>query len=283
VLFTLIATLAALVAVTLPAGGPAPTRVRLATGVELDVLLQGRPDGEPVLFLHGYTDSPHSWSRVLALLPADIRAIVPAQRGHGDSDRPACCYGIADLANDAVALLDALGIPRATVVGHSLGSLVAQRVAMDHPARVSRLVLVSSGHSTRPPALVGFGAEVGALTDPVPEAFVREFQQSTLTLPVPEAFFEGVVAETAKLPARVWRDVMAGMLAQETVGDHGRVEAPTLVVWGAKDGIWDRAEQEALVRAVRGARLTVYEDAGHAPNWELPERLAADLLRFLGR
>ena len=89
------------------------TRVRLSTGVTLEVAERGAPDGEPVLFLHGYTDSWFSFSTVLDRLPPTIRAIVPTQRGHGDSERPECCYRPADFAADAVALLDALGVPRA--------------------------------------------------------------------------------------------------------------------------------------------------------------------------
>ncbi|MFP5356471.1 MAG: alpha/beta fold hydrolase, partial [Gemmatimonadota bacterium] len=136
------------------------SRVRLGTGVELEVLERGRADGEPVLFLHGFTDSRFSYERVLAHLPPGIRAIVPSQRGHGDSERPACCYTVTDFASDAMALLDALGVRRATVVGHSMGSFVAQRIAIDFPERVSRLVLVGSGQTARIPAVVEFNAVV---------------------------------------------------------------------------------------------------------------------------
>ena len=114
---------------TTTAGSVRVKHVRLATGVELQVAESGPADGEPVLFLHGFTDSWRSYSRVLDGLPPHIRAIVPTQRGHGDSERPDCCYRVADFSDDAAALLDALGIERATIVGHSMGSFVAQRVA----------------------------------------------------------------------------------------------------------------------------------------------------------
>src|SRR5262245_51523355 len=164
-------------------------RVRVSTGVELQVALGGRDDGEPVLFLHGFTDSSFSYSRVLERLPASIRAIAPSQRGHGDSERPACCYRVQDLAADAVALLDALGIARATVVGHSMGSFVAQRIATDHPGRVSRLVLIGSGKRIDMPVVIELADAVRSLSDPVPAAFVREFQQGMMARPVPPAFF----------------------------------------------------------------------------------------------
>src|SRR5688500_15763211 len=127
------------------------TRLRLHTGVELQVAERGDPAGEPVLFLHGYTDSWFSFSTTLGHLPVSVRAIVPTQRGHGDSQRPTCCYRVSDFAADAVALLDALEVPRATVVGHSMGSFVAQRVAAEWPARVNRLVLIGSGTTPQTP------------------------------------------------------------------------------------------------------------------------------------
>ena len=97
-----------------------------------------------MLLLHGYTDSWRSFELILPHLPSSVRAIAPSQRGHGDADRPASGYGAADLAADAVALMDALGLDRAVVAGHSMGSLVAQRVALDHPGRVRGLVLLGA-------------------------------------------------------------------------------------------------------------------------------------------
>jgi pimeloyl-ACP methyl ester carboxylesterase len=109
--------------------------------VELEVAQAGPQDG--TLFLHGYTDSWFSYTPVLERLPEDVRAIVPSQRGHGGSERPTCCYRISDYAADAVALMDALGIERATVVGTRWGASFAQRVALDRPELI--------GSSTRGP------------------------------------------------------------------------------------------------------------------------------------
>jgi pimeloyl-ACP methyl ester carboxylesterase len=163
------------------------TRVRLRTGLALEVAQRGRSDGHPVLFLHGFTDSWFSFTPMLERLPAGIRAVVPSQRGHGDSERPACCYSIGDFTADAIALLHELGIERSTVVGHSMGSFIAQRVAIEYPERVDRLVLIGSGVTARTEAATGFAEVVRTLSDPVAPAFVREFQQSTLTRPVAPA------------------------------------------------------------------------------------------------
>ena len=258
-------------------------RIRLSTGVELEVAQAGPSEGAPVLFLHGITDSWFSFSLVLDRLPPGIRAIVPSQRGHGDSERPTCCYAVADFAADAVALLDALGVARADVVGHSMGSIVAQRVAIDWPERVSRLVLIGSAASVATETGWAFEAMVQTLTDPVPPDFIHEFQASTVAVPPPAPFFAGIVHESGKLPARVWKDALGGLLAEEARHDLTGIVAPTLVVWGSKDVFFPREEQDALVRAIPDARLLVYEETGHSPNWERPDRFVQDVVAFLRR
>ena len=265
-----------------PAADPRSARIRLSTGVTVEVTERGAPDGEPVLFLHGYTDSSFSFSTVLERLPPTIRAIVPTQRGHGDSERPECCYRPADFAADAVALLDALRVPRATVVGHSMGSFVAQRLAVDAPGRVSRLVLVGSGATARTAPVLDFNQTVGKLTDPIGRAFVRDFQYGAIAMPVPGAFMERVVSESEKLPARIWRDALGGLVAPEAAIPLERIATDTLIVWGDKDALFSSADQAGLLKAIRGSRLVTYTGVGHSPNWEDPDRFTADLLTFLG-
>jgi non-heme chloroperoxidase len=257
------------------------SRIQLATGVELELVQTGDAEGVPVLFLHGYTDSWFSFTRVLERLPRSVRAIVPSQRGHGRSSRPSCCYAPGDMAGDAIALLDALGVRRVVVVGHSLGSFVAQRLAAERPDRVAALVLIGSATTLGGEALVEFAEFVDTLEDPVPPEFIREFQESTVSVPLAGAFLAGVVNESGLVPARVWQGTMRGMLADPTVESLAEIRAPTLLVWGDEDGLFDRAEQDALLRAIPGARLSAYAATGHAPHWERPERFVEELAAFL--
>jgi pimeloyl-ACP methyl ester carboxylesterase len=250
-------------------------RVHLTTGVTLDVVLCGPADGEPVLFLHGFTDSWFSFSRVLELLPSGVRAIVPTQRGHGKSGKPDAGYQVADFAADAVALLDTLRVDRATVVGHSMGSFIAQRLAAEHPSRVTRLVLVGSGTTARMPPVIELAGAVKDLKDPVGVDFIRDFQMSTIHRAVPDAFLERVIRESTKVPAHVWRDVLAGLISNEGQTELDRITAPTLVVWGDQDAFWPREAQDGLARAIRDARLVVFGGTGHAPHWEEPERFVS--------
>jgi non-heme chloroperoxidase len=190
-----------------------------------------------------------------------------------------------DLAADVVAFMDATGIARATVVGHSMGSFVAQQVALAAPARVERLVLVGSG--TAPRKIVGIGelkAAVDAFPDPegaAPVQFAREFQESTVYRPVPAAFMDSAVAASRKLPARVWRALMDGMLATDVATGLGAHRIPTLLLWGERDAYLPRSEQDALLRLIPGARLVAYAGTGHTPHWERPADFARDLVGFV--
>ena len=99
----------------------------LETGPSLHYAECGNREGKPVVLLHGWPDSWFTFSRVLPLLPKSLRAVAVDQRGFGDSDRPAHGYEIRDLAADVDAFLAALGIEKATVVGHSMGSTNSAR------------------------------------------------------------------------------------------------------------------------------------------------------------
>jgi non-heme chloroperoxidase len=257
--------------------------VALPGRVTLPYVEQGDASGVPMLLLHGVTDSWYSFEPVLPHLPASIHAFALTQRGHGDADRPAAGYRTRDFSEDVAAFADALGLGRVVVVGHSMGSINAQRFAIDHPERTIGLVLAGAFATFRGnPALVDFcQGTIMPLTDPIDPGFVREFQESTLARPVPQAFLDTVVQESLKVPARVWHAAFAGFMEDASTGELGKITAPTLIVWGTRDAFCPRHDQDALLRTIARARLVVYEGAGHASHWEEPERFAADLVAFV--
>ncbi|HXV92154.1 MAG TPA: alpha/beta hydrolase [Pseudonocardia sp.] len=260
---------------------PRPATVALATGVRLHHVEQGDTDGEALVLVHGWPDSWYSFSRVLAVLPPRHHAYALDLRGFGRSDRPETGYTIDDLAADVVAFLDAAGIGRATLVGHSMGSFVARRAARIAPDRVAALVLIGSAESTVNAVTQEVRTLIADLPDPVPVEFAREFAAGTVHVRLPDPFFDGVVAESAAVPARVWRSTWEGFLAYDDTAELAGISAPTLVVWGEHDGLFDREQQDRLVRRIPGARLVVHPDAGHCPNWERPGRVADDIEAFL--
>lgn len=262
------------------AAPPVIETVPLPHGIALQVAAQGDPAGVPVLLLHGYADSWRSFAGVLPHLPECFRVVAPTLRGHGDSDRPESGYRVRDFAADVAALMEVLALPPTVIVGHSMGSAVAQRLAVDHPRCTRGLVLVGSFVSWRNnPLLSAFWDEALAhLADPLDPAFVRDFQESPR---VPGEYIDQMVQESLKMPARVWRAAWRAMLEEDHSPDLARIAAPTRIFWGDQDALFPRREQEALAAAIPGAQLIVYEGAGHALHWEQPAPFAADLTAFV--
>jgi non-heme chloroperoxidase len=131
----------------------------------------------PVLLLHGITDSWRSWEPVLPHLPETMRAIAVTQRGHGDADRPESGYRVEDYAADALELMDELGLESAGVAGHSMGTYIAEQIAIERPERVSALVLAGApGPPAGNPVIVEAVDVMAGLEDPIDPELLREFQ-----------------------------------------------------------------------------------------------------------
>lgn len=255
--------------------------VQLSTGVRMHYVEQGRLDGPVVVLLHGYTDSSHSFDRDYALLPQRFHVYALDQRGHGDSSRPTCCYGQSDFAADVVAFLNARNHLRAILVGHSMGSFIAQQTALEYPLRVQALVLVGSAPTADNAVIRDLKAAVDTLTDPIDPAFVRDFQASTFYRPIPPDFLDTAVSESLKLPARVWKATLNGLIAEDHSAWLRTLYKPVLVVGGDKDSIFSVAEQQSLARKLPQGTLLLSANTGHAPHVETPQRFVNDLTAFI--
>jgi non-heme chloroperoxidase len=256
---------------------------RLATGLRVHYAEQGDRDGEAIVFLHAYADSWSSYGRVLPLLSPSYHAFALDQRGHGDSDKPECCYTADDYAADVDAFMEAVGIEKATLVGDSSGGLIVQRVALSFPHRVGRLVLIGSPTTlVNNEAVMEWRESVRTLEDPIPPEFVGGFLGSIITQPVPEEFLERAVSESLKVPARVWRDYWEGVvLAVDDTARLGEIGAPTLILWGERDALLPREDQEWRAATIPNATLRVYPETGHLAHWARPEWVVRDLEAFL--
>lgn len=260
-----------------------PTQTaRLASGLSLEYVRQGPGSDIPLVFLHGFTDSCRSFSRVFEVLPKDAHAIAVSLRGHGGSDRPEGPYDIATMARDVAELLDLLGQQKIILVGHCMGGFITQRFALDFPQRLDRLILIDSF-----PTMIG-NADVAGLVDevagfadgPVDPDFVRAFQESTVARPVPSAFMDMIVGESLKLPGQTWRAVLSAHAPEDLTGALPRIAAPTLVICGEEDALFGLAYQQALLAGLPNASLEMLPGVGHSPHWEEPEVVAELIAGF---
>ena len=257
-------------------------QVRLPNGTKIAYVELGDPRGEPVLLLHGYTDTSRSWSLTAPHL-SRYRLIIPDQRGHGAADSPACCYGLSSFADDARQLLDLLKIERAAVVGHSLGSMVAITMAAEYPDRVSSITLIGSTALVpvkRGDWLYDNAMRVSGRLDPASQ-FAKDWHPANQPTPVDPVFAEAVNADLNRIEGHVWRSVMRE-LTSVPVGRHaGDIKVPVLILSGGKDPLFPPDHHAALLKAFPNAEAHTFPELGHNPNWEKPAEIAGRIVRFL--
>lgn len=230
----------------------AVTTPRLTTRV----LFSGPDDGAPVLFLHGNTSSATWWEEVMLSLPQGFRGIAPDQRGFGDAEPDKhidATRGMGDLADDALALLDHLGLARVHVVGNSLGGSVVWRLLMEAPGRFLTVTVVDPGSpygfgSTRDeagtPCWPDFAGSGGGLANPELIKRIREGDRSTDSPFSPRAALRTIIVKPPFIPARE-EELVSSMLAlhlgpQDMPGDA--VASPNWPfvapgVWGAANAL----------------------------------------------
>jgi pimeloyl-ACP methyl ester carboxylesterase len=265
----------------------AKTTIALPDGVRLAYVPMGDAAGKPVVLIHGYTDSARDWVPLVPYLSPKLRLILVDIRGHGRSDKPECCYTRFDFAYDIKLLLDALQVQRADIIGHSLGSYIAQTLAELWPERTRRVVLISSSGCPRPgsPApqpAYDFAAQIRRLREPIdPDSpFMIEWWSSPT--PVDAEFLRRERRDAAAIPLRVWLAVL-----DQALGDCDlkrtlpRLTAPTLLIWGGKDPIQSEEVRQTLREALPHAAVRIFPALGHNPFWEDPRANAAAINAFL--
>jgi pimeloyl-ACP methyl ester carboxylesterase len=261
--------------------------VALPDAERLAYLDMGRPDGAPVVLIHGYTDNARDWVPLIPYLSKSFRLIVVDLRGHGRSGKPECCYTRFDFAYDLKLLLDALHVEHADIVGHSLGSIIAQTFAEVWPERTRQVVLISSsgGHKAgsppRPPKF-DYAAAIHALKEPIdPESpFMIEWWASPS--PVDADFLRRQRRDAAAIPLRVWLAVLdQALIDTDLQRTLPRLKAPTLLIWGEQDPLMEEEVRQTLVAALPQAEVEVFPGLGHNPFWEEPAQCAAAINEFL--
>ena len=259
-----------------------PRILHLPDGRRFELVEQGRRGGTALLLLHGITDTWRSFEPVLPWLPDDWHVVALSQRGHGGSDA-AASYRTRDFAADASAVLRALDMARAVVVGHSMGAANALRLAIDDRDRVLGIVAAGAFASfADKPAMVDFiERDVLMLADTVPRALADAFQRDTVAGAVVSGLVETMVDECLRTPAATWRGAFLGLLDDDFASELARVDVPVLLAWGDADSFVPEDDQLRLQRALPRAMRSVFRGAGHALHWEQPKRFAAELQRFV--
>jgi pimeloyl-ACP methyl ester carboxylesterase len=277
-------------AIDLDAFDASRRHVNLPDGISLTYVDVGPRQAPVVVLIHGYTSNARGWVPLLPHLDPSRRYVIPDLRGHGQSSKPDCCYDRTTLAYDIRLLLDALHVERADVVGTSMGSLVAQAFAENWPGRTRRLVLQSSSGgplascAAEPggAALPGFRDAILALRDPIDPESPFMIAWYTSTAPVDAEFLRRQRRDAAGIPARVWLAILdQGLDLRNLQADLPKIQAPTLLIWGAKDNLFGARDRCSLRSALPQAEVKVFENLGHNAYWEDPAAVASVINPFL--
>lgn len=265
--------------------------VTLANGLRMGYVELGDPSKPALVFLHGVTNSSLGYLPLGRLLSKHYRVFLLDQRGHGESDKPECCYTRLDYAHDAKLFLDLFGIERAHVAGHSLGGMVAQTFAAFWPERVDRLMIIGSTIGRRspaspdaprpPPVLGAWDAEIRKLQDPIdPDS---AFMKSWWDVPGVDAEVQRLMRrESARIPARIWRSILdQGEVSRDLRTTAERIKAPTLLLFAGKDALFSAADNREMEAWLPRAKSVTLPDLGHSLPEEDPQAVAAALLEFL--
>jgi 3-oxoadipate enol-lactonase len=268
-------------------------KVTVDDGVELvATLAETRADAPGLLLVHGFGGAKEDFADHLEALARDHRVVVFDHRGHGESDGPddVSAYSLERLARDTVAVADAFGFDTFRLLGHSMGGMVAQRIAIAEPDRVDALVLMDT--STGPPRgidpqLVVLGAEIAinegmtVLRELLDEHDPLASEAHQRVLAERPGFEEYGDYKWSRLSPAMWSALVVEITTQtEALGEIAAITSPTLVLVGDQDDTFIEPSF-AMADMLPDARLVVIPDAGHSPQFENPAVWIAAVSGFL--
>jgi 3-oxoadipate enol-lactonase len=251
-------------------------------GINLRCRVEG--EGPDLVLVHGVGSRLDAWDGVVAALGGGLRTIRLDLRGHGESDKPHGRYELRDFTDDIVGLLDALGVERCHLAGHSLGGLIAQGFALDHPDRLDRLVLLSTvaGRNDEERARVEERLAI------VAEGIPGEHFENSVARWFTDAFREShpeILAAHAEANRR--NDPVAyaaayRVMAQTDLANRlHEITAPTLIATGDGDIGSNPRMARLMHEKIAASELCIMENLRHAAMTEAPERVAALISEFL--
>jgi pimeloyl-ACP methyl ester carboxylesterase len=256
--------------------------ISLPTGVTLNYVEQGKADGIPIILLHGFTDSWHSFEHVLDKFPKNLHVMAISQRGHGNSTKTVNTDHASYFASDVAAFIDEKNLGPCIIVGHSLGGIITQQFALDYPHLTLAIVLAGSEACFYDnEGIPEFVAEINKLNDPIDRTFAEQFQWSTISQPVDSAIMEEFINESMKVPAKVWRSVGDLLMTTNYSDQLKNIKVPTLILWGDQDATCRLAGQQQLKAGITDSKLIVHKGVGHALHWEDGARFASEIVVFV--
>lgn len=247
----------------------------IVNGVPTRVLSAG--EGPAIIFIHGTGGSGKVWFNQMRRFEPQFRVIAPDLPGYGRTPLPDVIRSIDDYPAFVLALMDALGLAKAVLVGNSMGGRVSLQLALDHAERVSGLVLLNSS-GLKLPGIPTVNVREMAPEEFASRLFYRTPEHASSRAALAERFVDTPEQQQAR---QTMLRLTAGPLRQDMQDRLSQVQAPTLVIWGEGDRIIPQAYGEALASGIPNAKLVVIPRAGHVPMIERPGAVNEAMAPFL--
>jgi pimeloyl-ACP methyl ester carboxylesterase len=259
-------------------------------GVALEVDVDGTGPG--LLLVHGFGGAKEDFLDHVPALARDHTVVVFDHRGHGASDKPAerAAYSLARLTADTLQIADAVGLDEFRLLGHSMGGMVARRIAIDAPERVTALVMMDTSAGPIPgfdPSLMELAAEVAfergkdalkELLDMAPALDTPAYRRTLAERPGYQAFVDKKWADCSEV---MWGAMAVAIARQSDDLDAMRaMQCPLMIIVGEQDTPFVTAS-EHMLDAIPGSQRVVIRDAGHSPQFENADAWYDALSTFL--
>lgn len=252
-----------------------------------------RSNRQTLILINGFASAQNALFRLVRAFARQYRVVTFDNRGIGGSDKPAGPYSMSMMAGDTIGLMDFLGIERAHLLGMSMGGMVAQYIAIDHPQRVDKLILCST--SAGGPPLWDMLFDLAEATTPnwnrsrsdFASADLRKLMGAMASRTFNRPFNRLVIVPLAKLLLRLGMPKVPvgqieAMMTHNVLDRLHLIQAPTLVLAGSKDRLIAPQSSEVLASRIMGARLVSIDGGSHSVGAEMPGRFNKEVLGFLG-
>jgi 3-oxoadipate enol-lactonase len=255
-----------------------------ANGIQMSYELSGRKDGPIVMLSHSLGSSLVMWNPQKKPLETNFQVLRYDVRGHGKSEAPPGAYTLDLLGEDAVALLDALGIDNVHWVGLSMGGMIGQSVALSYPRRLKSLALCDTTAAIAPEAQPVWQERIDAVRGKGVESQVnltmeRWFTPSFLKLNPP--VLEVIRKEFQATPAKGYLGCIEAVRKLNYLDRLSEIRIPTLIMVGEDDPGTPVSASEAMHQRINNSKLVIIKSARHLSNVEQPEAFNNNLLTFL--
>ena len=302
--------------------------IALMTGIQMKYREAGNPDGRTMLLIHGYTDTSRSFENLMVeLLEKDpnLRLIAPDLRGHGESSMPtpsnSNSFEVSDFAADLLDFMRLKNITKVDLVGHSMGSVIAQEIALEHPSKVESLTMIGAFmNGKKNSAIQDFLMPelIGKWEQQLKDRFGKDWKLKSYSLTPKDlgeeattflkenwvtdadsdtSLLAAIYLETIEIPLATWIGALHALSEVDNSRRMRKLKAPTLIIWGSGDDITTRQDQDSLLssceEAYRRNATPIYFRSyygngtgsnlpGHNMHWGNARKVASDILEFTG-